>query len=198
MGATDRNGGYSHQQGTSSAVDLTFDEVAREFAGGVSRRKALRLLGGALVGSVLASVPGVAWAAEGGNSACAKFCRENFPPGRERGQCIKAGARGEGPCFDNGGGNCLNGATECPFQFGCQNSESCFCATTVEGRNTCVQSELVCEPSEFFCTSSQDCPTGWVCATTCCALPGQGVCNPPCGTTIGTASSAKKAGMSGH
>ena len=39
------------------------DEVAKGLASGsVSRRKALRLMGGVFVGTVLGSVPGVAWA----------------------------------------------------------------------------------------------------------------------------------------
>jgi hypothetical protein len=123
MAAEERNGGYSHQQGGSSAVELSFDELARELAGGVSRRKALKLLGGALVGAVLASVPGVAWAAKGGNSACAKFCRENFPPGRERGECIRAGERGEGPCFEDGT-ECVSDELTC---FTPESSSGCHC-----------------------------------------------------------------------
>ena len=199
MALEEHNANHAHPE--RSTAELSFDELAKDVASGtLSRRKALRLLGAALVGSALASIPGVAWAAKGGNRECVRCCKEKFGPGRKRGECISAGARGECPvtCDGNGGGNCLNGTTECPFQFGCQNNEGCFCATTVEGLNTCVQSEFVCEPSEFFCTSSQDCPTGWVCATTCCDLPEQGVCNPPCGTTIPTASSAKQGGMSGH
>ena len=43
--------------------ERSFDELAKGLAGGtVSRRKALRMLGAALVGGVLASVPGVALA----------------------------------------------------------------------------------------------------------------------------------------
>jgi hypothetical protein len=39
------------------------DEVAKGLAAGtISRRKALRLIGGTLVGGALASIPGVAWA----------------------------------------------------------------------------------------------------------------------------------------
>jgi Dickkopf N-terminal cysteine-rich region len=44
-------------------VDHSLDDLAKELASGtVSRRRALRMLGAALVGGVLASVPGVAWA----------------------------------------------------------------------------------------------------------------------------------------
>src|SRR5215217_7745025 len=42
----------------------SFDELARALANGsVSRRQALRLMGGALLGGVLACIPGVALAA---------------------------------------------------------------------------------------------------------------------------------------
>jgi hypothetical protein len=33
-----------------------------------------------------------------GNAPCARLCRERFGPGRARGECIRAGAHGEGPC----------------------------------------------------------------------------------------------------
>jgi hypothetical protein len=105
----------------TTKVDHSLDELSKGLASGtLSRRKALRLLGAALVGGALASIPGVGWAAQGGNSACAKFCRENFPPGPERGECISSGARGEGPCFDdgNGGGGCTTQGASCLDEFG--------------------------------------------------------------------------------
>jgi hypothetical protein len=47
------------------ARERSFDELARGLANGnVSRGKALRLMGGALLGSLLASIPGVAQAAQ--------------------------------------------------------------------------------------------------------------------------------------
>jgi hypothetical protein len=102
-----------HPKNTPTQVDHSIDRLARGLATGtVSRRKALRMLGAALVGGALASIPGVAWAAKGGNSECVKCCKENFPPGPERGQCISAGARGECPvtCDGNGGGECPPGS----------------------------------------------------------------------------------------
>jgi hypothetical protein len=117
MAAQDRNGRYTHQQG-SSVVELSFDGVARGLADEtISRRKALRMLGGALLGSALASIPGVAWAARGGNRVCMKFCKQTYPPGPERAQCISGSMRGEGPCFTRPGCPCpviASAAGECP------------------------------------------------------------------------------------
>lgn len=48
----------------TSNVDTSFDELAKGLTNGtLSRRKALRMFGAALVGGMLASIPGVAWAA---------------------------------------------------------------------------------------------------------------------------------------
>jgi hypothetical protein len=45
------------------AGERSFDELASGLASGtLSRRRVLRLMGGALVGSALASIPGMAWA----------------------------------------------------------------------------------------------------------------------------------------
>ena len=54
---------------TTTTRERSFDELAKGLANGkLSRRKALGMLGGAVMGSVLASVPGIAWAAK---PACA-------------------------------------------------------------------------------------------------------------------------------
>ncbi len=48
----------------TSNVETSFDELAKGLTNGtLSRRKALRMFGAALVGGMLASIPGVAWAA---------------------------------------------------------------------------------------------------------------------------------------
>src|SRR5215208_5733532 len=53
-----------------------------------------------LLGGVLASIPAVALAqTTGGHRTCAAFCRSAFGP-REAAECTRAGARGEGPCFE--------------------------------------------------------------------------------------------------
>lgn len=62
MPAEDLNGERS-SQGVPTGVDHSLDSLARDLANGsVSRRKALRLMGGVLLGGTLASIPGVAWA----------------------------------------------------------------------------------------------------------------------------------------
>ena len=83
----------------------SFDELAMGLAEGtVSRRKALRLMGAALVGGALASFPGAAWGARGGNNACAKYCSTVFTEGTAAHQeCVSQGTRGTGPCFACGG-----------------------------------------------------------------------------------------------
>ncbi len=153
----------------TSNIDTSFDELAKGLAdGNLSRRKALRMFGAALVGGMLASIPGVAWAAKSGNSACAKFCRENFPPGRERGQCISAGARGEGPCFNDGGG-----CPECPA--------GTICRTSRRELECCFPNPEF--PGDFFAC----CPPELICGDFCCFAPytclnGQCVCPPEFGT----------------
>jgi hypothetical protein len=79
-----------------------FDDITRALAAASSRRRALKALGGALVGALLAPGgrgPSPARAqGGGGNRACAERCKQLFPPGKERGRCISQGARGLGPC----------------------------------------------------------------------------------------------------
>jgi len=65
----------------------SFDELAKELAEGkLSRRNALRWIGGTLVGSLLASIPGVALATPQGQPPGGMNC----PPGRVKcqGDCV--------------------------------------------------------------------------------------------------------------
>jgi hypothetical protein len=74
-------------------VERSFDDLAKGLVDGtVSRRKALRLMGGALVGAALASVPGAAWAEKCkpllhkcafNTQCCSRNCMKN-PQGRGR------------------------------------------------------------------------------------------------------------------
>ena len=90
------------------ARERSFDELARGLASGrLSRRKALKLMGAALVGGALASLPGAAWAARGGGggkSACAHYCQSLFPgDDAAQGRCTSQGTKRTGPCFACGG-----------------------------------------------------------------------------------------------
>jgi hypothetical protein len=156
-------------------VGSSLDEVAKELASGtISRGKALRWMGGALVGAALASVPEVAWAAPGGNSACAPFCNQ-LPPGPERGECTSQGAMGEGPCY-----SCTPGIGPGPnfvppeCSGGEFNPETCECevacptGTTLCG-GTCVPN---CPSVQTLNTSTCECECdgGFVaCGATCVA-----------------------------
>ena len=159
-----------------------FDELAKGLANGtISRRQALRWMGGALVGGVLTSIPGVALAQQGGNSACDKFCHENFS-GRAAGKCTSAGAHGTGPCYE-----CTPGIGPGPNFIGCDplggicdslarcNSPNCFCYETREGCGLCHNGATqICDL--YQSCFDQPCPTGLFCAVnTCCGE----ICIPP-------------------
>jgi hypothetical protein len=174
---------------SQQTTNRTFDELASGLASGtLSRGKALKLMGAALLGGTLASLGGVA-AADDECKPVDKKCRKDH-------QCCSGKCSG-GKCAAAGGGICpTGGSCDTTFPFGCQNNQSCFCTTTTEGTTFCSQS-IACGPN-VFCTSTQDCPSGWVCSDTCCDGRGK-ICNPPCGTFPGVAaSSADNQGMSGH
>ena len=66
--------GYFRPSGLLEPTSL--DEVAKEIASGdISRLKALRLLGGMLGGALLASIPGVAAAQDGGCPSASACCQ---------------------------------------------------------------------------------------------------------------------------
>jgi len=59
--AVEENGTGQFSSREDSTAQHSFDDLARGLASGsLSRRRALRLLGGALAGSLMASFPGVA------------------------------------------------------------------------------------------------------------------------------------------
>jgi hypothetical protein len=153
MAGEDHDGGRSPSINPTK-VDHSLDNLARRLAGGtISRREAVRLLGSALVGGVLASVPGVALAQQGGNRACVRFCKEAFPPGPERAECIRQGARGEGPCHAFG---CCVCTTPNPLESGSECSpnitseQQCCAQCASRGFSVC---RFVSGPRRFTCES---------------------------------------------
>lgn len=96
-----------------------FDRITRTLATGQSRRRVLGLLtGGLAVAFGGGARPALAQGKAGGNSACAALCKELYPPGAERGQCIADGARGEGPCLTPPPPPVICGSVDCQAQLG--------------------------------------------------------------------------------
>ncbi len=96
-----------------------FEAISRRLADGMSRRDALRLFGGIAAAATLPGCAGDDGSVTGpmspglrlGKSTapgqahknCVEICKQLFPPGAERGACISAAARGEGPCYASTG-----------------------------------------------------------------------------------------------
>jgi Stigma-specific protein, Stig1 len=142
------------QQSTSRSLD----ELAKGLATGhLSRGKALRWMGGALLGAALASFPGVAWANDDddrcpeGQSRCGERCVNLRFNERHCGRCfnrcrstqsccngrcvnLKRNENHCGSCFNRcgEGEECVRGVCEgtCP---GTETAGDCTCAITCEG-----------------------------------------------------------------
>jgi Stigma-specific protein, Stig1 len=134
-----------------SSIATSFDELAKGLATGtLSRGKALRWMGSALLGAALASVPGVAWA----NDDCRRLGREC----RRDSQCCSRNCIRRG---DDKVCGCPTGRTRCKDDR-CVNLETnerhcgeCFnrCAEgqeCVEGK--CSGGEPICDPP---CTDAE-------------------------------------------
>jgi hypothetical protein len=170
---------------SEDARDRSLDELAKGLASGtLSRRKALHLMGAALLGGALASVPGVALAAPkpgsgrggGGKSACAKYCQSLFganTPAEQ--QCVSEGTAGTGPCFS------------CSPTTGCgPNFQKPTCTVTGQSYN-CSTCQCECpSPQTVVDGACVDCPTSTTCAgsggtldpNTCeCSCPSGAVCS---------------------
>jgi hypothetical protein len=169
----------------------TFDEVVKRIGNdGVSRRQALRLMGGAVFGGVLASIPGRGRAA-----------RPDCPSGVTcRGECCPAGAtcvKGKGggcSCprdfLDCGTGTCINPWIDVNNCGGCGNicaeGQVCHggCCVDPVDQHTCLE----CSSSgDHVCNYHHGC-YGCFCLTTAegtCACMQGGNCRDlqPCNTT---------------
>jgi hypothetical protein len=88
----------SPESSSGSSIATSFDELAKAMASGtVSRRKALRLMGAALVGGTLASL--------GIGEAAADLCKRNGKVCKKNtqccsGHCSKSGTSSSGTCAD--------------------------------------------------------------------------------------------------
>ncbi len=186
-----RDQGLTSRQANSQKEELeehSFDELSKALAmGSMTRGRMLRLVGAAMVGGLLTSVPGIAWAASrrprrrsrktrqlanqdntfhamakgggGGKSACAKLCQQICGTDEAcQEQCTSQGAHGAGPCK-----GCTPG-TEC----GTGSAHHCTCAPLADNSGT------VCAETTSA-GSCADCPVGRVCVIsgggTGCATP---------------------------
>ena len=159
----------SEQESRYTQTDGSLDELAKGLAGGtLSRRRALRLMGAALFGGAVASIPGVAWAKGPCKGPGLKRCR---------GRCIDTltDVANCGAC-----GNkcrpeqiCSQGVCICPFDSG-------TCGISVDypyGTECCTQDQVCCQdvtaPGGYRCApeGSTQCPNGSRCCpqgTGCC------------------------------
>jgi hypothetical protein len=138
MPQRERESIQAHSSPGSGSVITSFDELAKGLAtGAVSRRKALRWMGGALVGAALASVPGVAWADDDrcpeGQARCGERCVNLQTNERHCGSCsnrctstqtcckgkcvnLQKNERHCGSCSNHcpEGEECVGGVCQCP------------------------------------------------------------------------------------
>jgi hypothetical protein len=168
----------------------SLDELAKGLAtGAVSRRKALRWMGSALVGAVLASVPGVAWAAcPEGQTRCGDRCVNLKTNERHCGtcsnRCLSTQTCCKGRCVnlqrnERHCGSCFN---RCPEGSECVVGE-CQCPSgTIECGGKCVSN--TCPEGQGF--NLPTCQCGALQQFGCCVctestnpdLPPQETCSP--------------------
>ena len=134
-------------------MESRFDQLAKDLARGVSRREALRRLGGGLATAMLASLGvGRAWG-QGGSNSCNNFCNSIFPPGADRDKCRSDASAGKGICFQCG-------PASKPDERGrfCETAEGPICCD--EGQ-VCRGSQ--CFPSLSACSNPGTCTAPLLC-----------------------------------
>jgi hypothetical protein len=147
-------------------TERSFDELAKGLASGtVSRGKALRWMGGALVGAALASMPGMAWAEGGrcptGQTRCNDRC-VNLQTNRNHCGSCRNRCRSTQICCK---GNCVNPQTNARHCGACLNrcpeGEECV-AGVCQGEGGCPDSRPECGTgtSARCCPSNQGCLNG--------------------------------------
>ena len=165
----------------------SFDELTRGLASGsISRSKAIRLMGAALVGGTLASFPGGAWAAKGGRSSCAKFCQSLFGANTpEEAECVSQGTKGQGPCFT------------CTTSTGCGPNFTKPTCTVTGQTYLCSTCQCECPSGQELCGGRCGTSNGGTCSTSgdccssncsngfCCASGRVGLSNGTCALPCG-------------
>jgi hypothetical protein len=147
MASEDHNGEVVSTEGecpdcSTTARERSFDELAKGLANGkLSRRGMLGMLGGALLGGALASIPGVARAAKPG-CASGVTCK---------GKCCPVGAT----CAKGAGGGCTcpTGQTVCSGQcVSLTTNQNCgSCGNACSGGKTCQSGACACPQGQTAC-----------------------------------------------
>jgi hypothetical protein len=143
-------------------MENRFDELAKSLASGVSRREALRQLGGGLAGALLASF-GLAKGAEAAVNSCAAACAQYH--GAAHAQCMQVCKSCPSPQFVTGGPFTCGPSTPficCQGQPCCgPNGNSISCCTSGEAcaNGICVSTALTCSNGELCPNPSAPCNT---------------------------------------
>jgi hypothetical protein len=166
---------------TDNWRESSFDELAKGLASGeVSRGQAIRLMGAALVGGTLASVPGIAWAT---------------PRPKPNGRRCKTNSQCQsGNCNDRVCVGCPSGTTECDRTVGegppgpqcvpdCPpeqvlNTARCQCVVPTGGTNlTCICGDF---SERLVCSAGSTCPDDRtsICRDVCGGEPVNTPCTP--------------------
>jgi hypothetical protein len=154
MPKEDHSSTRSHQSLPQGGVELSLDELAKGLATGtLSRGKAIRWMGGALLGAALASFPGVAWAND-----CRRLGREC----RRDSQCCSRNCVRRG---DDKVCGCPEGKTRCKYR--CVNLQTnerhCgSCGNRCDEGEQCVRGECTptCGANGATCTEGTQCCSG--------------------------------------
>jgi hypothetical protein len=152
-------------------MEHRFDELAKALAEGVSRREALRRLGGGLAGALLASLGvGKSWSQSAGFS-CNDFCSKQGLTGSALGTCLQQCRA----CVSEGGTVCSassSGSVTCCAQpnpaccgTGCCTSPKACCGGKCCPGDSCLPGDICCPPES-------------VCAGAICCSPRAPICCP--------------------
>jgi hypothetical protein len=145
-----------------------FDDLAKGLDDGtITRRRALKLVGGAALGAAL--MPLLPKQAQALTRKFRRRCHRKGGVPVERGNCHCARQ-----CMPSTGAN-----------FSCQNNASCICSETVEGRGFCSAGGA---GTNGACTSSAQCTQpGWACVVQrgCPGSGGSCTSNAQCNSTGG-------------
>src|SRR5215208_2175543 len=179
--------------------ERSLDQLARALASGsLSRGKALRLMGGLLLGGTLGSLPGVAWANDDdrcpeGQTRCGERCVNLKRNERHCGSCfnrcrstqtccngncvnLQRNERHCGSCFHRcaAGEECVEGVCTSPCVsngLSCRGDSEC-CSSICDEFGTCVS----CRSNGGSCAAGETCCSGNCANGTCCGSSG-GSCN---------------------